>query len=173
MKRIVWISVLVAALAGWAWAGSSIENQTRIEIEAPPEVVFAYATEPEHLKRWLEGLIESKPEGSAALRVGARSTEVVEMNGERVEMAMEVLSVSAPHEMTVQLQTDIMTATNRYQLESTPHGTSLQYDALTEMKGLWRFVGLVMHGPIQEKNDADFARLKALVEAEAGAPTSG
>ena len=47
------------------------------DIAAPPDVVYHWATAPDHVIRWVKDLVESRPLGEeATLRVGARSIEV-------------------------------------------------------------------------------------------------
>lgn len=156
-----------AVYALWATAlAGPLANQAHVEIARPPSAVFPYLVEERHLTRWLEGLIESRPQGDATMGVGLRSVEVVEVDGRPLELAREVLAFEPDRRMRVRLASEQMVVENEYVLERSGSGTRIEYTSDTSMLGPAALLAPFMRAPIRRRIEADFSRLRALVEAE-------
>ena len=78
-------------------------NQAAIEIERPAAEVFPWLTEPEKLRQWIGGRVETAPLTEGRPRVGARSREVVVMGKGRTEMESEVTALEPGRLLAVRL----------------------------------------------------------------------
>jgi carbon monoxide dehydrogenase subunit G len=165
VRGLTAIVLVLAVYAVWALtAGGKVENHTRVEISQPPDVVFGYLIEPDRIRLWMDGYVESRSLTGPGTFVGARSTEVIEVNGERTEMDLRVTEFEQDALLAVRIKSDQVEARNRYQLSKTASGTRIDYDSQTEARGWVRLLAPVLHDAIQEKIDADFARLKQTLE---------
>ena len=174
MRRILKLLALGLAVlllyVGYVLVSDAVVvNVASVRIERPAAAVFPYLTEPSHLTRWLEGLVESRPLSQGGLRVGARSLEVVEVDGERIEMQSKVLAYEENRLLRVEIDAPILTGINDYRLAEEDGATRLEFRTETALKGLFKLFASSLHDPIQTKHEADLARLKALVEAETAA----
>jgi len=70
-----------------------------IEIDAAPEAIFSWLTEPDKRLEWIEGLKEINPITDDGPRVGARWIEILEMNGREYEFEFEVTEFEAPRRL--------------------------------------------------------------------------
>ena len=165
VRGLTTVVLVLAVYTVWALtAGGKVENRTRVEIAQPPDVVFGYLTEPDRIRLWMEGYVESRSLTGPGIFVGARSTEVIEMNGERTEMDLRVTEFEQDALLAVRIKSDQGEARNRYRLSKTATGTRIDYDSLTEARGWLRLLAPVLHDAIQERIDGDFERLKQTLE---------
>jgi uncharacterized protein YndB with AHSA1/START domain len=164
---MIGIVILLVAVIGLLWLLGRRTFQYRAEIlvAAAPEQVFFHLTDPALLKQWIGGLVESAPMGDSTLRVGAKSREIIEVNGRRFEMQSEVLQLEANRLLEVSLQNDFGHTISRYQLEPDNGRTRLTHMMQTNYKGLFaRLMAPFIGRAVQTKLDGDFNQLKQLVE---------
>jgi uncharacterized protein YndB with AHSA1/START domain len=159
------IVTLVAILLLWMWGGRTFTFGSEVLLAAPPEQVFPYLTEPALLTQWMGGLVESRPLDDGVLRVGARAREVVEENGKRFEMESEVVGLEPNRTLEVSLRHPSMECVNRYQLEPEDSHTRVTMTMRLSGRGFMRLMAPFIGGPARRKLDADFGRLKELLEA--------
>lgn len=165
VRGLTAIVLVLAVYAVWALtAGGEVDNRTHVEIGQPPDVVFGYLTEPDRIRLWMDGYVESRSLTGPGTFVGARSIEVIEANGERTEMDLRVTEFEQDALLAVRIKSDQVEARNRYRLSKTAAGTRIDYDSQTEARGWLRLLAPILHGAIQERIDADFARLKETLE---------
>jgi uncharacterized protein YndB with AHSA1/START domain len=67
-----------------------------VEIDRPPEEVFAYVADPEHLPEWSGIVQEVRKEGQGQPREGDRFTTAAKFLGRRFETPMEVVAHEPP-----------------------------------------------------------------------------
>jgi len=172
MKRIlpilaVILLLLVVLIAGlWAIGGRTDVYDLEITINASPERVFPYLTDPQLLPKWLSGLVESKPITEGGLRVGAKSIETIAENGQSFTMESEITRYEPNREMQVRLTSDMLEVLADYELQPEGNGTKLRYTATMNYKGfITRVMAPLLSGSIRNKLEGDMSRLKQLVEA--------
>ena len=61
-----------------------------VEIERPPEQVFAYFSDPRKIHEWQASALEARQESSGAIAVGTRIREVRKFLGRRMDTVVEV-----------------------------------------------------------------------------------
>ncbi len=168
MLGIAILLVAVIALLWWL-GGRTFHYRAEVLVAAAPEQVFSHLTDPALLKQWIGGLVESTPMGDGALRVGAKSREVVEANGRRFEMQSEVLRLEPNRLLEVSIQNDFAQTISRYQLEPDNGRTRLTHTMQANYQGLFArlmapFIGRAV--AVQSKLDNDFNQLKQLAEKD-------
>ena len=91
--------LLLLAVVGGGYAAfqmfweRSYQNEAMVEIQRPPGAVFPLLTDPAHLRRWVGGLEQSIPLTQGGVRVGARSKELLLIDGKRYKVEREVLAL--------------------------------------------------------------------------------
>ena len=144
-----------------------------IEIARPPDVVFAWVTEPERVKQWLGWLVEIRTVTPQQGQPGARQVWVMEdrnNNNQRMEIMTEFIEFSAPRRATAKVSAaEGFTGTVVYDLQ--PVGsdrTRLHYTGTYEFE-IWlaKVLEPLITRSAQDKLDEDLARLKQQVESDA------
>ena len=145
-------------------------SEHTVEIEAPRERVFAWLVEPELMLRWIGGLREFHPLDPEP-GVGARSRQVVEVAGRRLEVESRITAFEPERIVAAELDGKGFHVDTRHELEDDGAGaTRVRAEAHTRLSGLaGRFLGGLADRGAQRKLEGDLARLKQLVEDEAGA----
>ena len=158
--------VFVGLLAGGGAKGQG-QNSVTIEITSPSAQVFTWLTEPEKLKKWMGGLVESTPLTEGGLRVGARSREVVQVGEERTEMEVEITALRKNERLEARITSKHFEVNSRYILSEKSGKTRVTYIGDAQFKGFFFKLLTPLITPMaQKKLEEDFARLKQMVEAE-------
>jgi uncharacterized protein YndB with AHSA1/START domain len=101
-----------------------IDVSATIEIDADPQRVWDFMTDPEHEPEWIGGLKTARLQGEPPLRKGSRVERVAGFLGKRIEYVNEVTtldpprtlemrSVKAPFPMHITYTLDGSTVSNR------------------------------------------------------------
>ena len=96
--------------------------------------------------------------------MGARSIEVIEVDGRRQELELKVTEYEENALLVVRIKSDLMTANNRYRVSQVAGGTRIDYDSVAKARGWVSILAPFFRAPIQEKLEADLARLKQILE---------
>ncbi len=142
-------------------------SEHTIEIEAPRDRVFAWLVEPELMLRWIGGLREFDPLDPEP-RVGARSRQVVDLAGRRMEIESRITAFEPERLVAAELDGKGFHVDTRHELDGDGDGTLVRAAVHTRLSGLaGRLLGGVVERGAQRKLEGDLARLKQLVEEEA------
>lgn len=171
LKRVIGAILVVLALAVGAllllggFKGEG-RNSVTIRVEAPVQEVYAWITEPEKLKQWMGGLVESTPLTTDGLRVGARSREVFEMGDERRVMEVEITALRPNERLEAKVTSDGFVVDVRYILSQKDGLTRVTYIGDAKYTRLHlRLMEPIITPMAQQKLEDDFARLKEMIEA--------
>lgn len=176
-KIVKWVAVALAVfivvMAGLSRRPDAGKNEHSIEIDRTPAEVFPWLIEPTRLTRWLEGLESSTPVvGDSAVK-GAKSREVIVMDGKRYTLLTEIMDIKRDSLLSVHITSEPAGYSVDAVYELTPKGagTVLHYVGRAAFDGM--FMGLME--PLvtpqgQKRIEADMKRLKDLIEAQPGAP---
>ena len=158
--------MMALAMAVLWWMGGTVaEYQSEVMIGAAPERVYPFLTQPGKLKLWIGGLVDSQPIGDAVLRVGARSRETVEENGQREEMITEITGFEPGRLLEVRISSGSFEGSNRFVLDAATGGTHITQTLRFRLKGFARLLSPFLKGTVQRKLDSDLQQLKRTVEA--------
>jgi uncharacterized protein YndB with AHSA1/START domain len=142
-------------------------SEHTVEIEAPRDRVFSWLVEPELMLRWIGGLREFHPLDPEP-GVGARSRQVVELAGRRMEVESRITVFEPERLVAAELDGKGFHVDTRHALEDDGDGTLVRAEAHTRLSGIaGRLLGGVVERGAQRKLESDLARLKQLVEEEA------
>ncbi len=140
-----------------------------VEINRPPQEVFAYVADPGHLPEWLGIVQEVRKEGQGQLQEGNRFTTVAKFLGRRFETPMEVSSHQPPRRHSDRSTGGPFEQEYTYTFEETAGGgTRLTQVAEGEPGGFFRLVGPVLEMAGRRQFRADLQTLKDLLEARQG-----
>jgi len=163
------LAVVVSAVAGlWLSGGRAEIYSVSVTIDAPPEAVFPYLVEPDLLRGWITGLVETKPLTEGGPRAGARSTEIIERDGRRSEMETEIVEFEPNRHIEVHIVSDVMVADSDYTLTAADGKTRLTEIFIPRFVGWGRLFSLFVRGAIDQDLRTDLDRLKAAVESGSG-----
>jgi uncharacterized protein YndB with AHSA1/START domain len=168
MKTLLLAGVVVAALAlGALWLAGGREQAFRRDVllDVPPATAFRWLSEPPLLARWLGGFVESRPLGDGTLRVGARSLEIIEEGGRRVEMTSEVTALDPGRVLEVRLEAPGLIGTSRFELQARGAATMVSQTLTLRYHGMARLFGVLTRSFVQAKVDRDLARLAQAVRS--------
>ena len=147
--------------------GSSrvINAEAQTTIRRPVATVFRWLTEPALVPQWVTGLVESRPDGPAEVRLGARSVEEVSVRGRTITMRAEIVELEDCRVIASRIETPDGPLLSRFVLDDLGDATSLVHTLAAEMGDhRWipsRFITAGMTRQIR----GDLARLTRLVEA--------
>jgi uncharacterized protein YndB with AHSA1/START domain len=141
-------------------------NEHSVEIDAPAERVFAYVAEPEHMRKWIGGLIEFRPLDEGP-QLGSRAIQVVELSGKKWELESEITRYEPPELLEARLVApNGFESVASYELEEADGRTRVTTRMTTEYKHrVARLLGGVVTRQAQRKLVSDLERLKQAVEA--------
>ncbi len=152
-------------------------HSSTIEIEAPPDRVFAAMTRPEEIRAWMPGLVALESLTSGETGVGSQWKETRKLMGHHASEVFEVSEYEAPRRLG--LRVDGSKGSSRkgeylftYDLEPAAGGTRLTMNGEISMPGGWmtRFIGNLFRGMFKKMHEKDLAALKAHAE---GRPKTG
>jgi uncharacterized protein YndB with AHSA1/START domain len=139
-----------------------------IEIDAIPEAIFPWLSEPEKRCQWIEGLAAIEPLTEGGFRVGAGWIETHSMNGRDYEFEFEVTELEAPRRLRCtalarpQFEIDLL-----YRVESGLAANSVTIAQTTRIHGWFaRLIGGMLAKGLAGKLERDLMRLKALIEGD-------
>jgi uncharacterized protein YndB with AHSA1/START domain len=139
-----------------------MQVELTIEISRPPEDVFAYLTDVEHLSRWQKSVLEARADGPFAQ--GTRIVERRSLFGREAETELEVTSLEPARRLTLKTIRGPVELEVDHQLEANGTGTTLHVTAAGKAKGALRFAGPAVAAGARQELKRDFERLKALLE---------
>ena len=145
-------------------------NEHSVEIAAAPGDVFPWLADPERRLRWMGALVESESLTEGPPELGSRYRDVFEDHGQRIELEAELVEVEPGERLTARLVSRGFESTSSQRLEADGAGTRLTAAVETRYTMLAaRLLAPLVTRHAQKQLEADLARLKELVEAEAGA----
>jgi uncharacterized protein YndB with AHSA1/START domain len=137
-----------------------------VEIDRPPEEVFAYVADPEHLPEWSGIVQEVRKEGQGQPQEGDRFTTAAKFLGRRFETPMEVVAHEPPRRHSDRSTGGPFEQEYTFIVEETEGGgTRLTQVAEGEPAGFFRLVGPLLEMAGRRQFRADLENLKALLEA--------
>lgn len=176
LNRIAkWVAVALAlfilVMASLSRRPNAGKNEHSVVIERPAAEVFPWLIEPYRLTRWIDGLESSTPVvGNSAVK-GAKSREVILVDGKRFTMLTEIVDIRRDSLLSVHITSEPagFSVDAVYQLTSTGGGTRLHYVGHADYEGVFtRMMEPLITPQSQKKVEADMKRLKDLVEAQPG-----
>lgn len=139
-------------------------------LEHPAAQIWPWIVEPSRLKQWLGGFVDSIPDDRGGLRVGARSTELVDLDGRRWEIRSEVTALEPGRRIVLHMTADGFEDDTEYSLQEQGGATVLRYknDAHYTML-IARLMSPIISRDVQRKLKTDLGKLRELLAHEPAA----
>lgn len=162
--------MVLSFLVLFIWSGGAsgkAVNKASITVTKPAAEVFPWLVQPEKLKQWVEGLVDSVPLNGDSLRIGTRSKEIVNANGERFEMDMEITELEINRLLGFTLSSSMLDQDGEYRVSEKNGLTTVQFTGNTQYKGFFLCLVEPLFTPVAQKQyEKNMSKLKRLVEAE-------
>ena len=133
-----------------------------IDIERPPDEVFAFVTDLDNLARWQPTVREVRWDGE--LHAGGEFEETRELLGRRARSRLEVVALEPGREFSIRVVEGPVPLTVRHLLEPAANGTRLTLEAEGEAGGLLRLAAPIAERAAARQASQDLERLKRLIE---------
>lgn len=134
-----------------------------IEIAATPGDVFPYLIEPDRLRQWVGGFVESRPLTSGEIGVGTRSIDVFTERGREMRMETEILKFEPGRLLEVAIAMPGMKAVSEYRLDGGAR-TAVTHTQTVTFRGIAKLMAPFIGGSLRRRMAEDLARLKTAVE---------
>ena len=144
-----------------------VRFELSIDIDRPVHEVWEYLTEPENVPEWQSSAVSSHQVSAGPIGVGARLQDERRFLGKRATSDVEVSEFEPERLFTLHGLSGPVRFTVRHRLSQNGSGTRLDVEAEADPgSGLGRLVRPVVERAAEHELKGDFARLKAILEAE-------
>ena len=158
------IAVLFLLLFGLRGNAGVIESE--VEIRRPAAAIYPYLVEPDSLKRWVGGLVSDSVLTDGGLRVGRRSTQVMESRGGNIVLDCLVTGFERDHRLDMLISHPMISMHQRLYLVESGGATRVHYSGKVHYRGLLgRLLEPITTPGARTKIAGDMATLKRVVEA--------
>jgi uncharacterized protein YndB with AHSA1/START domain len=169
MNRLLLAIVFVISttlLVLWMIGGQTVVNTCEVTIAAPPKTVFRYLTDPENVMKWMDSVMSIEPLTEGGHGIGARARITVQEGSRSLVMYDEVLQSEPGRLLEVRSVSNTLQVNNSYELEARGQETVLRQTMKTDYKSWARIFAPLLSGQAERQLQADFQRLKDLIEVE-------
>ncbi len=115
-----------------------------LDIERPPEEIFAYLSDFSTTREWDPGVVEAERLNSQALGEGTEFRLVAEFLGRKNELTYRIVEYDPPHAVTFVGENATVISRDRITFEPTAAATRVTYDADLALKGALRIADPVL-----------------------------
>jgi uncharacterized protein YndB with AHSA1/START domain len=136
----------------------------QIDIDRPPEDVFAALTAIERLPEWQASAVDAAAEGP--LGEGTRIRETRRLMGREFHVVHEVTAYEPPHRFDLQSVEGPIPLSVSHTLEPSGGGTLLEVVGEAKPRGMLRFAGAGIAKAAEAEFRRDLEKLKELLEAD-------
>ena len=142
-------------------------SQTAATFSHPAAQIWPWLVEAPRLKQWLGGFVDSIPEGGGGLRVGARSKELIDLDGRRWELLSEVTALDPHHRIRLHMVGDGFEDDSEYVLFEHDGVTTVTYKNDAHYSMLFaRLMSPIICHDVERKVQTDLAKLRGLLARE-------
>ncbi len=135
-----------------------------IAIDRPAAEVFEYAADVSHDSRWRTGVVEAGFTSDPPLRVGSTGFDRGESNGRALSVDWTVIDLEPGASVRWRLDSGPIVGTGGYLCKAENGRTRFTLEALVTPAGWYRLIGPIFARVGRRQNEADVAKLKALLE---------
>ena len=146
-----------------------MKNRYSLEIDAPPQRVFAWLGDSERALQWVPNLVESEDLAVTENKIGSTFRHVYVERGRRMEMQGAVTAYERDRRFACELRGEMFDLTVNYALEDLGGRTRLTQESETRFRGLpMKILGVLltplMRRAARRNLDDTFLKLKRLAE---------
>ena len=103
-----------------------VEYEASVEVERPPDDVFAFIRDFPRMHEWEPSIVEQRVLTEGPIGAGTRGLEVRRMLGRRVESSWELIEYEPPRRLTMTFASGKVTGVGRFTLEPVEGGTRVR-----------------------------------------------
>jgi carbon monoxide dehydrogenase subunit G len=144
--------------------------ESTVTVDKPPAEAFPWLLDADKVPRWMTGLEVYEPLDPPPLAVGSRIRQQLFVSGRLLRFEMQVAELDSPNRAVLRFEGSGFSAANEYAVEPAGSGSRVTWvieGAATSFKS--KLFVSVVQAQLQQKLDADLARLRALLAGEAAA----
>jgi uncharacterized protein YndB with AHSA1/START domain len=142
-----------------------IQFDASIQIDRPPEQVFAFVADENNMARWHSAVQSVRQTSPGPTGVGATYHMVRHLPQGRVENSYEITAYQPDEALTIETTSGPTPFRYRYRFEPVATGTELSLAAEVKVSGLASLAAPLLRRGIKSGVEANFATLKQLLEA--------
>ena len=143
-----------------------MRSEESVEIDRPPEEVFAYVANPENLPEWSNLVLEVRKDAEDQPQEGDRFSVIAKFLGRRFETPFQVSAHEPPRRHSDRSTGGPFEQEYIYTFEQTGEGkTRLTHVAEAEPGGFFKLVGPLLERAGSRQFNADLQSLKDLLES--------
>ena len=138
-----------------------------VTVAKPPAEVFPWLIEADKVPRWMTGLQVYEPLDPGPLRVGSRIRQELSVSGHELRFELQVARLEPPRAAVLRFEGSGFKAANEYDVSETGAGSRVTWvisGDTTSFKA--RLIVPMVQAKLQEKLEADLARLQTLLAGE-------
>jgi uncharacterized protein YndB with AHSA1/START domain len=134
------------------------------EIARPPEVVFAFITDPDRLGQWQTSIVEIRRERREPPAPGERFREVHAGLGRRLESTVEVVEYDAPRRFALRIVDGPLPLDGAWTLTPSAGGTRVEFAGDGRLRGARRLLEPLVNALVRRQFRAHHERLRRALE---------
>ena len=142
--------------------------ESTVSVDRPPAEVFPWLLDADKVPRWMTGLVAYEPFEPGPLRVGSRIRQELSVSGQQLRFELNVAELDAPRRAVLRFEGSGFKAANEYSVSEAGSGSRVTWvisGETTSFKA--KLIAPMVQAKLQEKLEADLARLRAVLEGEA------
>lgn len=143
-----------------------IQHEVSIFLNCPVQQVFAFISDASNLRTWQSNLIENEMLTESSLGVGSRFREVRRMGRRPAEIQAVITEFEPNKRFATRTETEPQASVS-YSFAAEDGGTRLNYQFRMPTSGMMRLFEPMIAASIKKESEADFRRLKGVLENEA------
>ncbi len=141
-----------------------IETVTTVDVDRPPSEVFDYVADFENNPRWQSGMVAARWITEPPLRVGSRYEQEARFLGRRITSTFEVVALEPGRMVRATTVTGSFPITFTRTVEPEGDGSRVTAVVQGDASGFFRLAEPLMRRKVQQSIDADYVRLRSLLE---------
>ena len=142
-----------------------IEVNVQTEIAQPPERVFDYLADMSNNPKWQKGMRECRWTSEPPLRLGSTYDQVAKFLGKEMVSSFEVTEFEPGRRIRIETTSGTTALDITRSVEPSGAGSAVSALIKGDPPGVFRFAAPLMRFIVGRKVRSDYARLKALLEA--------
>ena len=140
-----------------------IRVEASVEIDRPPDEVFAYATDPGHVQDWQSSALEASVDGQ--LQAGATGREVRKFLGRKMESTIRIEEYEPPRRFALQVTSGPVPFHVLQTVEPAGEGSRVHVVMEGEPGGFFKLAEPLVERAVRRELEGNFATLKDILES--------
>jgi carbon monoxide dehydrogenase subunit G len=144
--------------------------ESTVTVDKPAAEVFPWLLDADKVPRWMTGLEVYEPLDPPPLAVGSRIRQQLSISGQQLRFELQVAELDEPRTAVLRFEGSGFSAANEYTVAAADGGSSVTWVIAGETTSFKaKLIAPMVQAKLQEKLDADLARLRALLAGEVAA----